>query len=141
MYVIEYEMQFDEFSRHVSMIMSTEHEQVATRGLDFRVVLVVRSPEVGVFIVKVTLSTLRLAGPFRKRYSSRSGQSSSAGSSHQQILDRGFFEYGELGHFVRDCPRFRQQGQLIQSSRAPPSPARGGAQDSKDGPRGARVVS
>ncbi|MCD7458619.1 hypothetical protein HAX54_038731 [Datura stramonium] len=40
-------------------------------------------------------------------YLGHGGQSSSIGSSCQPLSDRGCFEYGELGNFARDCPKFR----------------------------------
>ncbi|XP_015075564.1 DNA-binding protein HEXBP-like [Solanum pennellii] len=40
----------------------------------------------------------------------RGGHSGHSGSSHQPASRRGCFEFGDMGHFVRDCPRTRRLG-------------------------------
>ncbi|KAG5568238.1 hypothetical protein H5410_064748 [Solanum commersonii] len=41
---------------------------------------------------------------------SRGGHSIHSGSSHQPTSRRGCFECGDIGHFMRDCPRVRCGG-------------------------------
>ncbi|XP_069151896.1 uncharacterized protein [Solanum lycopersicum] len=61
------------------------------------------------------------------------GHSGNSISSHQPASRRGCFECGDMGHFVRDCPRIRRgglhQGSQASTSRAAQPPARGGAQN------------
>nr|XP_025886079.1 uncharacterized protein LOC112941140 [Solanum lycopersicum] len=61
------------------------------------------------------------------------GHSGNSISSHQPASRRGYFECGDMGHFVRDCPRIRRgglhQGSQASTSRAAQPPARGGAQN------------
>ncbi|XP_069144625.1 uncharacterized protein [Solanum lycopersicum] len=67
----------------------------------------------------------------------RGGHSGHSGSSHQPASRRGCFECGDMGHFVRDCPRTRRgglpQGSQASTSRAAQPPARGGAQNGRGG--------
>ncbi|XP_069148148.1 uncharacterized protein [Solanum lycopersicum] len=65
------------------------------------------------------------------------GNSGHSGSSHQPASRRGCFEFGDMGHFVRDCPRTIRhglpQGSQASTSRAVQPPARGGAQNGRGG--------
>ncbi|XP_069145670.1 uncharacterized protein [Solanum lycopersicum] len=72
----------------------------------------------------------------------RGGHSGHSGSSHQPASRRGCFECGDMGHFVRDCPRTRRGGLLQDSqastSRAAQPPARDGAQNGRGGSHSGR---
>ena len=61
----------------------------------------------------------------------RGGNSGKSGYSHKPASRRGCFECGDIGHFVRDCPRTRcgglHQGSEALTSTAAQPPARGGA--------------
>ncbi|XP_069144424.1 uncharacterized protein [Solanum lycopersicum] len=59
----------------------------------------------------------------------RGGHSGHSGSSHQPASRRGCFEYGDMGNFVRDCPRTRRGG-LHQGRRGTSSGRGGGRGDS-----------
>ncbi|XP_069151997.1 uncharacterized protein [Solanum lycopersicum] len=65
------------------------------------------------------------------------GNSGQSGSSHQPASRRGYFEFGDMGHCVRDFPRTRRgglhQGSQASTSRAAQSPARGGVQSGRCG--------
>ena len=65
----------------------------------------------------------------------RGGNSGKSGSSHKPASRRGCFECGDMGHFVRDCPRTRRgglhQGSQASTSRVAQPPARGGAQNGR----------
>ncbi|XP_069149388.1 uncharacterized protein [Solanum lycopersicum] len=58
-----------------------------------------------------------------------------SGSSHQPASRRGCFECGDMGHFVRDCPRTIRcglhQGSQASTFKATQRPARGGAQSGR----------
>lgn len=41
-----------------------------------------------------------------------------------------------MGHFARECPRFKQGRQQVQAPRAPLPSARGGAQGTRGDPQG-----
>ncbi|XP_069154563.1 uncharacterized protein [Solanum lycopersicum] len=64
------------------------------------------------------------------------------GSSHQPAPRRGCFECGDMGHFVRDCPRTRRgglhQGSQASNSRVVQPPAGGGAQNGRGGSHSGR---
>ncbi|XP_015081327.1 uncharacterized protein LOC107024922 [Solanum pennellii] len=72
----------------------------------------------------------------------RVGHSCHSGSSHQPASRRGCFECGDMGHFVRDCPRTRRgglhQGSQASTSRAAQPPARGGARNGRGGSHSGR---
>ncbi|XP_069154406.1 uncharacterized protein [Solanum lycopersicum] len=72
----------------------------------------------------------------------RGGHSGHSGSSHQPASRRGCFECGDMGHFVRDCPRTRRgglcQGSQASTSRVAQPPARGGAQNGRGGSHSGR---
>ena len=65
----------------------------------------------------------------------RGRHSGHSGSSHQPASRRGCFEYGDIGHYVRYCPRTRRgglhQGSQASTFRASQPPAKGGAQSGK----------
>ncbi|XP_027767800.1 uncharacterized protein LOC114074085 [Solanum pennellii] len=72
----------------------------------------------------------------------RGGHSGQSGSPHQPASRRGCFECGDMGYFVRDCPRTRRgglhQGSQASTSRAAQPPARGGAQNGRGGSHSGR---
>ncbi|XP_015081239.1 uncharacterized protein LOC107024791 [Solanum pennellii] len=72
----------------------------------------------------------------------RGGHYGQSGSSHQPASRRGCFECGDMGHFVRDCPRTRRgglrQGSQASTSRDAQPPARGGAQNGRGGSHSGR---
>ncbi|XP_027768988.1 uncharacterized protein LOC114074926 [Solanum pennellii] len=65
------------------------------------------------------------------------GHSSNSGSSRQPAPRRGCLECGDMGHYVRDCPRTRRdglhQGCYTSTFKAAQPPARGGAQSGRGG--------
>ncbi|XP_049387493.1 uncharacterized protein LOC125851789, partial [Solanum stenotomum] len=72
----------------------------------------------------------------------RGGHSGHSGSSHQPTSRKGCFECGDMGHFVRDCPRTRRgglhQGSQALTSRAAQPPTRGGVQSGRGGSHSGR---
>ncbi|XP_069150379.1 uncharacterized protein [Solanum lycopersicum] len=72
----------------------------------------------------------------------RGGNYGHSGSSHQPASRRGCFECGDMGHFVRDCPRTRRgglhQGFQASASRAAQPPARSGAHNGRGGSHSGR---
>ncbi|XP_069151862.1 uncharacterized protein [Solanum lycopersicum] len=72
----------------------------------------------------------------------RGGHSGHSSSSHHPVSRRGCFECGDMGHFVRDCPRTRRgglhQGPQVSASRAAKPPSRGGAQNGRGGSHSGR---
>ncbi|XP_015075341.1 uncharacterized protein LOC107019330 [Solanum pennellii] len=81
----------------------------------------------------------------RRRSSSSVHTSQGSPSRPIPASRRGYFEFGDMGHYVRDCPRTRRGG-LHQSSQASTSraaqpPAMGGAQNGRDSSHSGRGVS
>ncbi|XP_069149168.1 uncharacterized protein [Solanum lycopersicum] len=71
------------------------------------------------------------------RHAVRGGHFGHSGSSHQPTSRRGYFECGDMGHFVRDYPRTRRgvlhQGSQASTSRDAQPPTRGGALNGRGG--------
>ena len=75
----------------------------------------------------------------------RGGNSGHSGSSQHPASRRVCFECGDMGYFVRDCPRTRRgslhQGSQASNSKAAKPPTRGGAQSGKCGSYSGSVLS
>ncbi|XP_015054850.1 uncharacterized protein LOC107001234 [Solanum pennellii] len=71
--------------------------------------------------------------------------SDQSGSSHQPASRKGCFECGDMGHFVRDCPRTRRgdlhQGSQASTSKVAQPPARCGAHNGRGGSHSGRGCS
>ncbi|XP_069149936.1 uncharacterized protein [Solanum lycopersicum] len=144
MSVAEYEGKFHVLARHALMILPTEAERVRrfVKGLIILIRLGVSQVAAsGVPFQKVVDVSKELEGS-SSRPVVPGGHSGHSGSSHQSASRRGCFEYGDMGHFVRDCPRTRRgglhQGSQVSTFRAAQPPTMGGAQNGRGGSHSGR---
>ncbi|XP_069143366.1 uncharacterized protein [Solanum lycopersicum] len=119
-------------AKELEMIRREDLSSETVRGLVIQVIMVVLRLEVGVTWAEGSYS----------RPVVRGGHFGHSGFSHQPASRRGCFECGDMGHFVRDCPRTRRgglhQGSQALTSRVAQPPARGGEQNGRGGSHSGR---